>query len=1249
MNLHYPDHLPITAEKERIACAIRENQVLVIAGDTGSGKTTQLPKMCLEGGMGKDRIIGCTQPRRIAAVSMAARVAEELRHPDLVGYAIRFKDNSKQTTRIKFMTDGLLLAESRKDRLLNRYDTIILDEAHERSLNIDFLLGYLKQLLERRKDLKLIISSATIDTEKFSNHFDHAPIITVSGRTWPITMVHTPEEDESMEYYVDQACTAVRDLCSRPGGDILVFMPTERDILDTVKILCSMPDNERHLVLPLFGRLQAADQKKIFRASKKRKIIVATNVAETSITVPGIRFVVDTGLARIPTYNVRSGTTSMRVQRIAKASCDQRAGRCGRTGPGTCIRLYSEEDYQGRQEFTRPEIQRSNLAEVLLQMISLGLGDPRTFPFLDPPTGRAIREGFRRLKELGAIDHKERITKRGRIMARLPLDPAISRIIIEGAQRGALREMIIICSALSIQDPRIRPAEKEQQAAEAQKVFLDPRSDFLCLLNIWDRWQEFCEGRFSSAKLKKFCTTYYLSWQRMREWFDVHEQISHLLKGLNNFTINTTPAGYEAVHQSLASGFLRNIGKKKEKNIYTVSGGREVVIFPGSVLYNAKNTSWIIAADFVETSQLFARTVAAIDARWLEDLGGPLCNYHHSEPYWAKKAGQVQAVERVSLFGLPIVAGRRINYGRINSATAAQAQDIFIYQALIAGDLGGRYPFLQHNLALQEKFTALEERLRRRSILVDDQVLYDFYRKRIGKVYDRFTLNRLLKKKKDHSFLMMQESDICRQTPDSEELYRFPATMPATEYTLPLTYCFQPGTDEDGVTVQISDSRLARISPTVFEWLVPGLLDEKILHLLKRLPKKLRRRLVPLPDAVDRILDRLDLYKGSLYPALEQAVFKEYQLVIRRSDWRTDSLPGHLLMRYQLVDNQGKVLRTTRDFHLLATGLQAKEKEKKGIPTKPDAPAELPEKDDISADDLADIPAKIQIAGSDGATRIYFPTLVTKDHQTLNLRFTEDEQVARRQNRQGMHTLYYREFPGFYRQLTKDCKACLATQSASWLALGMKGTLAEIREALACFIMDSLFATNGGLIPDSSEFQDRVELLRKQGIHTKSVDIMNKITALLAVRRQVAGAINSLVDKRRATIGIDPALARDFQECLERILPTDFLYYPSQGELAHKKRYLQALAVRIERARHNPGKDGLKNQRLTAAMTNLAVMDTLSCCSGECEEAVNQYRIMVEEFRVSVFAPELKTRMKVSEKRLEKLWRRIEDLCRRVE
>jgi len=577
MLLSYPAELPISSQKDTIVNAIQDNQVLVIAGDTGSGKTTQIPKMCLEAGQGKKGLIGCTQPRRIAAVSVAERVAAEVQDKTRVGYKIRFRDRTTRQTLIKFMTDGVLLAETSKDRNLSRYDTIIIDEAHERSLNIDFLLGYLQTLLAVRPGLKIIISSATIDTEKFSSHFDNAPIINVSGRTYPIETEHRDcDEPDFMdsESYVDLAVREIVTLTENsPAGDMLIFMPTERDILDTVSTLQQKLSGQA-LVLPLFGRLHAVDQRKIFRPAKLRKIIVATNIAETSITVPGIRYVIDTGLARISRYNPRSRTTSLKVSKISRASCDQRTGRCGRTGPGHCIRLYSEENYHTRPEYTQPEIQRSNLAEVILQMISLNLGNPRNFPFIDPPSVNSVRDGHKVLLELGAITTDNTLTRRGRIMAGLPLDPSISRIIIEAAELGALKEVKVIAAGLSIQDPRIRPAEKEEKADEMHRRFKDKKSDFLGLLKIWETFHSTAKQVKSQAKLRKFCASHYLSWQRMREWLDIHEQITNLTKHNKKFQDNEKPATYEAIHQSLLSGFLRNIGQKKEKNIYRIRGNR---------------------------------------------------------------------------------------------------------------------------------------------------------------------------------------------------------------------------------------------------------------------------------------------------------------------------------------------------------------------------------------------------------------------------------------------------------------------------------------------------------------------------------------------------------------------------------------------------------------------------------------------------------------------------------------------------
>ncbi len=634
MHLSYPPELPVSERRESIITAIREHQVLIIVGDTGSGKTTQLPKMCLEAGRGTAGMIGCTQPRRIAALSVADRVAEEMKAPEKVGYKIRFHDQTTKETLIKFMTDGVLLAETRQDQQLRHYDTLIVDEAHERSLNIDFLLGYLKNLLPTRPDLNLIISSATIDAEKFSTHFDGAPVISVSGRTYPITTLYREavDEDEAEISYVDQAIAAIEDLATLPqGGDILVFMPSERDISDTLDGLQRFADS--HLLLPLFGRLPAADQRKIFRPSHRRKIIVATNVAETSLTVPGIRFVVDTGLARIARYNPRTGTTSLKVSRISQASCEQRRGRCGRTGPGTCIRLYSEEDFLSRESFTLPEIQRSNLAEVILQMINLKLGDPARFPFIDAPPSPAIREGYRILKELGAIVGDHHLTANGRLMARLPLDPRISRIIIESMALGSSREINILAAALSIQDPRVRPPDKEHKADEVHRQFVDKKSDFLTLLNIWNAFFVPGEEAPSKSRLSRFCKAHFLSWQRMREWMDVHEQISRLLREHKSVGGGDAPAGFEAIHMALTSGFLRNICLKKEKNTYLSAGNKEVVLFPGSGLYN-KGPQWAVAAEFVETTQMFARTVAAIEVDWLERLGGDLCKRSWSDPHW---------------------------------------------------------------------------------------------------------------------------------------------------------------------------------------------------------------------------------------------------------------------------------------------------------------------------------------------------------------------------------------------------------------------------------------------------------------------------------------------------------------------------------------------------------------------------------------------------------------------------------------
>ena len=1299
MRINYPPQLPITAAKDAIIQAIQRQQVVVVAGDTGSGKTTQLPKMCLEAGRAAGRsLIGCTQPRRIAAISVAERVQEELAAPELVGCKIRFSDRTGPQNKIKFMTDGVLLAETQGDRDLRRYDTLIIDEAHERSLNIDFLLGYLHQVLARRSDLKLIISSATIDTEKFSRHFNDAPIVQVEGRTYPVSIEYCPpgstsEEDEADKDLSGLVIEQVRRVMSRPGGDLLVFMPTERDILETTDTLKKQLEGQA-LVLPLFGRLQGGEQRRIFLPAQQRKIIVATNVAETSITVPGIETVIDTGLARISRYSPRSGTTSLPVARVSRASCDQRKGRCGRIGPGRCIRLYSEEDYLSRPEFTLPELLRSNLAEVILQMTALHLPPPSQFPFLDPPATQSISDGYRTLRELGALTPEHRLTERGKIMARLPLDPRISRMIIESADLGSLREVSIIAAALAIQDPRIVPAEKKEKARQAHLQFAAPGSDLLTLVRLWDA----CRGGSrtapttdgdagrdgrgkksfaptccapTSSALRRFCTANFCSWQRMREWFDIHEQILRILKQHEEFApaLNrmsgdeTAPASPEAVHQAVTAGFLRNIATKKEKNSYLISGNREAVIFPGSTLYN-KGGQWLVATDFVQTSQLFARMAATIDVAWLERLGGDLCKRSYSDPHWEKKAGQVVALEKVSLFGLIIAADRKVNYGRISQQAAEEARTIFIRDALVAGELEGTYPFLQHNLDLLRRLEELEERLRRRGMLVDEQAQYDFYEQRLGQVYDRFTLNRFLRDKAKQrqpgaeadAFLRMREEDVCRNQPDSEALYRFPETLQTPQGRLKLHYSFQPGQEDDGVTVDIPASCCAALSPALFEWLVPGLLPEKVLALLRSLPKRLRRQLVPLPDAADAILDSLSVGHGSLYPALEQAILRRFQMTVTRADWQLDALPQHLRMRFRLCDEQGQPMLCTRSFQELAQHcVLPKTANVKGSPPASSG-ANLPSSKGLTSWDFDPPPAPMPVHDSQKRmTGLHHPALFLEEKngqpQSVALRYIPDPEQAQQLNRSGLRFLFGLQFPGDIPAISRECKAAVAGQTAAWLSLGLKGGAAAANELLRAAVLDRLFQidTMDGL-PSKAQFAATVAALKEQGLLRQARALLNQIVDLLAVRRQVQTVLTQS-RQRSGNLGGGHVRFAEYQQLLEGLMPQDFLAALPLAELAERKRWLLALAKRIEQAEHDPLKDAEKAKRVQPFIEQLRrlTQENSGPRCPACREELALFRRMVEEFKVSVFAPEIGTALPVSEKRLDAQRKQAEEVCRRVE
>jgi len=1240
--IKYPEELPITQAREEIVSAIRANRVVVIAGDTGSGKSTQLPKMCLEAGQGRKKMIGCTQPRRLAATSVAARVSEEMGAvgAGVVGCKIRFSDRTTESTRIKFMTDGILLAETRRDKYLNAYDTIIVDEAHERSLNIDFLIGILRELISSRKDLKLIITSATIDTDKFSKAFGDAPVIRVSGRTYPVEVRYVADiDDEDETGYVEQAVEAVVELHKEGGpGDILVFMPTERDIRETVDDIEKVIANDRGIkggatVLPLFGRLSGKDQNRIFRPARGRKIVVATNVAETSVTVPGIRYVVDTGLARISIYNPRARTSKLPVRKISRASADQRQGRCGRTGPGICLRLYSEEDYLGRNEFTKPEIQRADLAEVILRMLFLHLGDPGNFPFIDPPASRAIRDGYNLLWELGAIKMKHfdrataRLTGRGKIMAHLPLDPRIARMIIEARELNAVSEAIIIGAALSIADPRVRPAEKEGAADRAHEKFGGGGSDFLSFLTIWYE----CAKLPSQGRLRKFCKQNFLSYQRIREWRDIHEQIRKILVSQKGFNFNRQAAAYDAIHRAVLSGSLRNLGLRKGKNIYQAGQDKEVMIFPGSALFN-KAGKWVMAAELVETSRLFARCVANIKVEWIEPLAAHLCKYSWSEPHWEKKRGQVVAFENVSLFGLLIEARRKANFG---AHKPDEAREIFIQQGLVEGELGGAFPFHEHNKAMVERLQELEDRVRQRDILVDDYTLYRFYDERLPKdVYDRTGLSRMIKQAGSDDFLRMVEDDIVHQEPDSEQLTEFPEELDVGGFSCKVTYRFQPGEEDDGISIHIPVDVISQIEPARFDWLVPGMVHEKITFLLKGLPKALRRQLIPVPDTAAMIFAEMEFGQGSFYGALQDIILARKQVRIERNDWPLDSLPAHLKVRFCLINRHGKILKASRNFADLAAPGDRK-------PADGDLLEGLQKKWErrgITDWDFDGLPERIPV--NDRRARLLgfaWPGLEDGGSGDINLRLFTSIDDCRQATRSGLLALYLNQFKNL-----KGLKKDFAIGKENWAIYEGVGSMEGVDNDLKNFILEEIFDSRNGVIPSRQAFAKKVTEVRSTGIFMLGRDLLDLVTATLRERRAVLDLINryeGMAGRQKA-----PSRFDDFRTHLDKILPADFLRTFSGRRLRNCQRYLKALLIRVERAHADPARDAQRAGLLMIHDERLATASGQQAFSRDYERALEEYREMVDEYRVSLFAQEIRTAFPVSEKRLDKKWRELKGL-----
>lgn len=1257
MNIQYPHDLPVAGKRDEIRQAVLDNQVIIVAGDTGSGKTTQIPKICLELYPDTDKFIGCTQPRRIAASSVSVRVGEELAEfGNIVGYKIRFHDYTDKNTRIKFMTDGVLLAESRNDPLLRQYAVIVLDEAHERSLNIDFLLGYLKRILPQRPDLKLIITSATIDTEAFSKHFGNAPVINVSGRTYPVEIRYFPpgstesEEQQTTEIdasYVEHCAEAVVQLYkNEPPGDILVFLPTEKDIRACCRLLARQATGA--VVLPMFGRLQSSDQRRIFQHYPQPKIVVATNVAETSITVPGIRYVVDSGLGRMAYYNARAKTTSLPVHRVSRASCDQRKGRCGRVGPGLCVRLYSEEDYLGREEFTQPEIKRANLAEVILQMVSLQLGKPEAFPFIDPPHRNTIRDGYKLLQELGAISGGGELTESGRVMAQLPIDPCISRILLEANKENCLSEVKVIASALAIQDPRMRPAEKEKEADAAHQRFAHKHSDFMTLLNIWNDFHDDQGAARSWSKLKRYCQANYLSFQRMREWLDLHEQLGRILDRQSQFSNNASEASYQQIHKALASGFLRNIAVKKQAKIYQGAGNRELMVFPGSHQFLTAG-QWIIAASFLETNRLYGLTVATIEAEWLEPLAAHLVKYSWSSPRWNKKSGQVIADERVALFGLVIVAGRTVNFPKRAKKNIAEARQIFIQAALTEGAIKGNYPFLDHNQQLIAKWRAAEDRLRTTAILLDDSALHAFYDARLPDfVYDRTTLNKYLKRK-GHDRLKMSEEDIIHSRPDENQLANYPTSIQIASLELQVEYNFSPGSASDGMTVRIPLSLAANVSPSPFEWLVPGMLKEKVQLLLKGLPKSLRKHLVPVNVAVDRILDDINSYQGSLFHALETSIFKMYRISVKRSDWPAD-LPPHLQARFTLFDLDGKDICSGRDLGKLVREMESNASRGAAPRNVLAAQQQLMDKwqDRLTRQwDFDGLPDSIPLKTPEGMLAGFlFPALSPyPDKGAVGVAFEKDRAAACSKNLEGVEFLFKLQFPDGFKALRKYCTSMLSGPTGKYLvAAGLDRKTAV--DQLLSFISRALFPAINGTIPGKELFDQHVAEMKKQGLYRQGQIIAESAVSVLRVKREVSEKLAHYIGLDTRKILFTKEVQQKFTDLLNAIVPQDFFLTMSVAGLELTQRQLQSYAIRIERFYNNPSKDKEKERLLTPHLESLNQLRRKSTdLSEDALDLLGQYSQMIEEYRITLFSPEIKSKVSISEKKLKQLQQAVLSKC----
>lgn len=1320
----WPDDLPVVARRSEIADAIRDHQVIVVCGETGSGKSTQLPKIALDLGRGVGGVIGHTQPRRIAARSVATRIADELNTPlgKQVGYRIRFNDASGPGTLIRLMTDGILLAETQSDRFLDQYDTIIVDEAHERSLNIDFLLGYLKRLLPRRRDLRVIITSATIDAERFAQHFGTqdaaAPVILVEGRTFPVEIRYRPLNEEPADVrrdsgksrqgqngadvperdWLDGVADAVSELAESDAGHILVFLPTERDIREADRRLSGKrfhgdTDATPTQIVPLFGRLSMADQSKVFQPYSHRRIVLATNVAESSLTVPGIRSVIDTGTARISRYSVRSRIQRLPIEPVSRASARQRSGRCGRVGPGVCIRLFSEADFNSREEFTAPEIQRTNLAAVILRTMNLKLGRLEEFPFLDPPRPTTIREGYRTLEELGAIASRSgaefdyELTEIGRRMARLPVDPRISRMILAAVDEQAVPEVLAIASALEIQDPRERPIEKQQAADEAHQAFQHEESDFLTLLNLWDAWHR-NKSKLSSNQLKKWCRRNFLSWMRMREWVDVHRQLRDLLAESGEKSLQHAAAlhplkdrrnDFAAIHRALMTGLLANLAYRSGDREYTGAGGNKLTLWPGSTLAK-KGPKWLVAAELIETSQRFARTMARIQPQWIERLAEHLVKREYTEPHWDAAAGNVMCFEKVTLWGLPIVPRRKTPYARINATRSRELliQYGLVELALLHGQTeddrpsdyseeereltsgsrsritpgrslradpqsaafrsepadttrgwGKDFPFLRHNVGVLEQVRELQARTRQHDLLPTEQTLYDLYDAEIpGDVADRVRLRRWYQRasRTKPSLLKFDIETFVTDAQRDEGSSDFPASITVGAMTLPLSYQLDPGCDADGVTVSVPCEAVGQLEPGRLTWLVPGLVEAKVTELIRSLPRDLRRNFVPAPDTARQVCAALTFAEGNLHTAVAAVLSRIAGEPVQPESFNLSALPRHLLMNIRVIDNDWQTVAENRNLFELRNHLQAEIEDRESA-------ARSPEEEQwcqrgFTSWDFPDLPPVLNIQRAGMELQAY--PAIRDDGESVGLMLCQTPEEAIVTLRRGLRRLFLltdRE------RIDRQIEHLPDLKRMKKLADSV--CRIDLKQQLSLLLVERAYLSPKDVPRDRVSF----ETFLQDGRRRISVVVQELLQLIPGLLRQAGETLRNLNDATGP--GRELVLA-DLRRQFSRLIYARFLEDTPWPWLIQFPRYLTCIRMRLDRL--NSGGAARENALLSdfAPYQDRYLMREQELKKERRASAMlDHYRWMLEEFRVSLFAQKLGTAIRVSGRKLDEQWERV--------